>query len=135
MAYTKQCPDCGERLNASARACACGWSEKGAKAGRNQGPCHVRDCTSRMDGDDGLCGYHRALRNGSLDAYRASGEDWRAKLYAQFDVRHANDTWGALVRASYEVSTTEEKRELLGFLMKMAVTKPLPYNPQEKVAA
>lgn len=135
MAYTKQCPDCNERLSASARACACGWSEKGGKGGKHQGPCHMRDCGNRIDGDDDICGYHRALKAGDMEAYRASGEDWRAKLFAQFNTRHADDTWGALVRASHELRNVEDKRELLAFLMKQAVMKPLPYNPQQRDAA
>lgn len=135
MAYTKQCPDCGDRMAVGARACACGWTEKGGKGGKHQGPCEVRDCANRLDGDDNLCGYHRALRKNDLEAYRASGEDWRAKLFAKFDTKHADDTWGALVRASYELRNTEDKRELLSYLMKQAVTKPLPYNPHERDAA
>lgn len=133
MATTKPCPECGERLNIAARACACGWTER--KGGKHQHNCGVSDCGTMQDGDDGLCGYHRALKKNDFEAYRASGEDWRAKLFAQFDTRHADDTWGALVRASYELRNVEDKRELLSYLMKQAVMKPLPYNPSEREAA
>lgn len=135
MATTKPCPECGERLNIAARACACGWSERGGRGGKHQGPCHVRECNERSDGDDGVCGYHRALKKNDVEAWRDSGRDWRANLFAKFDAKHAHDTWGALVRASHEVRTTEEKRELLEFLMKQAITKALPYNPNEREAA
>ncbi len=135
MAYTKQCPECNERLSVSARACACGWSERAGKGGKFQSPCQLSDCTTTQDGDDGLCGYHRALKKGEFEKWRASGSDWRAELFAKFELRHQHDTWGALVRASHALETIEDKRDFLGMLMKMAVTKPLPYNPAQREAA
>lgn len=137
--YTKQCPDCGERINRSARACACGWTENGKGKVQPQAPalCRVDDCSRRLDGDDKLCGYHRALREGRLDAWMASQRDWRIDVFADFSARHRDDSWGALVQVAHEVATNDERRELLNVLkdaVKRGVGAKLPYDPRASAA-
>lgn len=82
--------------------------------------CRVGQCSSRVDGDDFLCGYHRALRNGpaELERYRESGLDRMQIRFDDFAERHQDDAWGAAIRIANDIdrASDEDKRELLGFL-------------------
>lgn len=86
----------------------------------NHRMCRVEDCSSRLDGSDGLCGYHRALRQGpdALQVWRDARHDWRIPLFEDFRERHEDDSWGAAINASERMATAslEEQRDFLTFL-------------------
>jgi hypothetical protein len=94
-------------------------------------------CPSTADGDDGLCGRHRALQNNDIEAWRASQLDWRGDLFADFSARHKEDSWGAFIAASYQVEHKEDRGEfnrLLREMLRKAPGKKLPYNPAASAA-
>ena len=77
-----------------------------------------------LTGDDGLCCYHRALRQGpeGIAQWRAARHDWREPLFADFDERHQDDAWGAALNVARNLgsASNEEQREFLGFLKTQA---------------
>jgi len=93
-------------------------------ASSNPRMCRVEDCSSRLDGSDGLCGYHRALRQGpdALQVWRDARHDWRTPLFEDFRERHEDDSWGAAINASERMATAslEEQRDFLNFLKRQA---------------
>lgn len=101
--------------------------------------CRVASCSEHFDGDDRLCGYHRALQHGpaELERFRASGEDWRRAAFAEFDAHHQDDEWGVAVRLSHNLKKGEARRELLQFLkrkLQAGSGLPLPYDPRQTAA-
>ena len=111
------------------------------KASRGQqhpmhGNCRVSDCGAMIDGDDHVCGYHRALSGNDIAAWRESQRDRCYGLFADFRSRHKGDMWGTLIDASYSVRSVDDKRELLATLKRqMPKFTDLPYDPQQREVA
>lgn len=90
-----------------------------------QGPCRVDKCGSQRDGDDFLCGYHRAMQKGDLG-------DWREGLFAEFRRNHEGDMWGTLIEASRTLRAADDRREFLKQLSRLLPTlSDLPYDPMQ----
>lgn len=134
-----RCPECAVSLATKAKSCDCGWtvSKVVTKADRQHyGPCKISPCGVQFDGNDGLCGYHRALQRDSLVAWRESQHDWRDGVFAQFRREHEGDIWGSLIESSRSIQSTGEKRELISQLKRMMPNFcVLPYDPREREAA
>lgn len=134
------CPECGSPISASATSCTCGWTKARRAPGTAlhpmHGSCRVAECGARLDGDDRLCGYHRALQGGDLEAWKASQRNWREDFFREFRERHQGDIWGSLCNASLDLRTNEDRRELLQHLKRLLpnFTK-LPYDPRQREAA
>ena len=115
-----QCPDCSAPLKVSATSCLCGWAKQVRTNSTHpmHQACKVSGCARRVDGDDRHCGYHRALRAGDLDGYKAGGADWRTALFAEFDERHQDDAWGSAIRVASDIrsASKEDRAELVTFL-------------------
>lgn len=86
--------------------------------------CKVEDCGEMNSGSDGLCCFHRALRQGgeAIQTWRNARNDWREPLFADFEERHQDDAWGSALHIARDIgsASTEEQREFLAFLKTQA---------------
>lgn len=140
---SKRCPDCGSGISVTAQACACGWSIGGKRAAvglthPHHARCRVERCSSLVDGEDRLCGQHRALAKGpeEYQRWRDSGVDWRREIAIAWRAKHTNDAWASALRVSAEIAkgraSVDDKRELLDFLRReipkigKTARRPLP---------
>ena len=101
--YTKECPDCQEVLNKSARACSCGWKGYKKKATGGMKQCGFNDngrqCPLAATIDDSTCRFHvgwwdnpriaalnlNDILSGELVLKK---ENWREEAIREFQEKH-----------------------------------------------